>query len=1131
MKSKEKSSLWLDKPIAAQLSKITFEQLIIALVILLTLISRLYNLDARVMSHDEVNHVVPSYELFMGRGYRHDPVTHGPFQFHIVALSYFLLGDNDFTSRLPAALFSTAAVAFVLIFYRRYLGKLGGLLAGFFFMISPYMLFYGRYTRNEAFIMLFGVVMLYAVLRYLEDGNQRWLYVLTLSLTLHFCAKETAYIYAAEILIFLGGLTLFDLLRYEWQSENQKRQFFLFSFISIFIFLVSILISIVIVRTSKTGLQVTPLSPSVINNFNDAISQLLGYLQTYGAYYIPILTPLIIGLALLAFFKQKLTWNQLPHLRSFHLLVLIATLVLPLLSPIFSKLAGIDPIDYTNQMGIYITFIFIVYISAGAVIFGTAWDKTTWLKQAALFYSIFLVLYTTFFTNGFGFFTGIVGGLGYWMAQHGVQRGNQPLYYYAFLQVPIYEYLAAAGTLLALIFAARYKKFWLDPNESRNQGKKDSTEPLKPVPVMSLLLYWSIASLVTFSIAGEKMPWLTVHIALPLILCAGWSIGWLANLVWEKRKSRQFWTVLTTAFLFVILVCNLLLILLGNNPPFAGKTQEQLQRTYHFIFILCLTAISLFFIHKFTGDWNWKKIGAIALLAFFCLLTILTARTSYFASFVNYDYPTEFLVYAHSAPAPKEVLSQIEEISQRTTRGLGIKVAYDNFTRYPYWWYFRHFNNRLDFGENPTKSLEDYPVILVGEPNYSKIDPIVRNNYYTFEYMRLWWPMMDYYYLTFQRILDSLRNAEMRQALFNIWLNRDYQLYSTIKSNPSLSLETWSPADKMRLYIRKDIASQIWNYGVSTAITEFQTTDVYAEKSAKLQPSQVISGGGSSPGLLAAPRGIAIGLDDTIYVADSYNHRIQHFSREGKLINSWGSYANILNGDAPGGTFNEPWGVAVGPDGCVYVADTWNYRIQKFTAQGQFIKMWGNQNFGTSQPGLYGPRGILVTADGRVFVTDTGNKRVVIFDSEGNFLSQFGSPGLEAGNLDEPVGIAMDASGKIFIADTWNHRIQVFQTDSSGLNFTPLSSWNVDSWYGQSMNNKPFLTIAPNGNIFATDPEESRILEFTAQGELVHAWTGFNLSEDIASQPLDLKFDSSGKLWVSDAASNLILVFDNWETK
>jgi len=251
MKSKEKSPFWLDKPIAAQLSKITFEQLIIALVILLTLISRLYNLDARVMSHDEVNHVVPSYELFMGRGYRHDPVTHGPFQFHIVALTYFLLGDNDFTSRLPAALFSTAAVAFVLIFYRRYLGKLGGLLAGLFFMISPYMLFYGRYTRNEAFIMLFGVVMLYAVLRYLEDGNQRWLYVLTLSLTLHFCAKETAYIYAAEILVFLGGLALYDLLRYEWQSENQKRQFFLFSFISIFIFLVSILISIVIVRTSK----------------------------------------------------------------------------------------------------------------------------------------------------------------------------------------------------------------------------------------------------------------------------------------------------------------------------------------------------------------------------------------------------------------------------------------------------------------------------------------------------------------------------------------------------------------------------------------------------------------------------------------------------------------------------------------------------------------------------------------------------------------------------------------------------------------------------------------------------------------------------------------------------------------
>ena len=786
-------------------------------------------------------------------------------------------------------------------------------------------------------------------------------------------------------------------------------------------------------------------------------------------------------------------------------------------------------------MGIYTTFIFFVYLSAVAVIFGSAWNRSAWWKNAAIFYVIFLVLYTTVFTNGFGFFTGIVGGLGYWMAQHGLQRGNQPLYYYALIQIPMYEYLAAAGTCLAFYFAVKYKKFWLNPitelQPKNRTRKRIALIQSKPVPVLSLLLFWSVASLITFSIAGEKMPWLTVHIALPMLLCAGWSIGFLFNLVREKSKGKQFWVTFAISIIFIVFLCNLFTILLGNNPPFSGRTQEQLQQTNYFLANGCILITCGYFLYRFAFGWHWRKIASVTLLAFFGLLTVLTSRAAYFASFVNYNYPTEFLVYAHAAPGPKEVLSQVEEISKRTTQGLGIKVAYDNNSRYPFWWYFRHFNNRLDYSENPTKSLEEYPIIIAGQPNYSKLDPIVRNNYYTYEYMRLWWPMMDYYYLNLQRIVDSARNPEMRQALFNIWLNRDYGLYSQITGNSSLTLETWSPAERMRLYIRKDIASQIWNLGVSTAITGFQPSDPYAEKTSILTPSQVISGGGSSPGLLAAPRGIAIAPDDTIYVADSFNHRIQHFSQDGKLINTWGTYANIQNGEAPAGTFNEPWGVAVGPDGSVYVADTWNYRIQKFTSQGQFIKMWGTFNIGSTQQGLYGPRGILVTKDGRIFVTDTGNKRVVIFDTEGNYLSQFGVAGMDAGNLDEPVGIAMDSEGKIYLADTWNHRIQVFQPDSTKLVFAPLTSWNIDSWYGQSMNNKPFLTIAPDGNILATDPEGSRIFEFTTQGELVHAWTGFNLTEDIASQPVDLKFDSKGKLWVSDATSNLILAFDNWEIK
>ena len=125
--SLKNNSGWLDRKLPPFLTNIDIEKVIFAIIIILAIVSRFYILGARVMSHDEVNHVRPSWELYTGQGYRHDPVTHGPMQFHLVALSYLLLGDNDFTSRLPAALFSIATVM-MMWKYRRYFGRVGALL-------------------------------------------------------------------------------------------------------------------------------------------------------------------------------------------------------------------------------------------------------------------------------------------------------------------------------------------------------------------------------------------------------------------------------------------------------------------------------------------------------------------------------------------------------------------------------------------------------------------------------------------------------------------------------------------------------------------------------------------------------------------------------------------------------------------------------------------------------------------------------------------------------------------------------------------------------------------------------------------------------------------------------------------
>src|SRR5882724_9125199 len=68
---------------------------------------RIYDLGGRALHHDESLHAVYSWYLYIGRGYIHDPLMHGPYQFHVNALMYFLFGASDFTARLAAVLHGT----------------------------------------------------------------------------------------------------------------------------------------------------------------------------------------------------------------------------------------------------------------------------------------------------------------------------------------------------------------------------------------------------------------------------------------------------------------------------------------------------------------------------------------------------------------------------------------------------------------------------------------------------------------------------------------------------------------------------------------------------------------------------------------------------------------------------------------------------------------------------------------------------------------------------------------------------------------------------------------------------------------------------------------------------------------
>lgn len=1199
---------WLDRPLARVLP-LNLETLIFALIIILAVVSRFYDLGARVMSHDENTHVYYSWRFMRGEGFAHDPLMHGPLQFHLIASTYFLFGDSDFTARLPHAVFSILTVAFMW-YYRRYLGRAGALVGAVLMLISPYMLYYGRYARNEAFVGLFGVVMIWAILRYLETGRNRYMYWLTAVNVLHFTAKETSFIYTAQALIFLAVLLLLRLLLQPWRQPAFRRLFLLALIASLALFAAGFGYALVTRHAeSLSGAQTA--APSIPNQ--EAVNP-QEPLQDQGPSEALLALVVLGSLALLAavgFAIQGYSLETLRSERSFGMLIVMGTLVLPQLAPFPIRFAGWTlPTNASQVMALTMTDIlhiaaFVVPLLIISVLVGMLWNWREWLVNAGIWYALFTVFYTSVFTNGPGLFTGLVGSLGYWLEQQGVNRGSQPPYYYALVQMPVYEFLPMLGAWLAFglaLFAGlrswqpkpalaagqagseldadqalrdewialademessqvpgepprpvvtvdytaefepAVKPDWLEdmpgfaearqpeadeaveterlPEDAAPAGS--TPERIEPAPVFPLLGFWAVTSLIAYSVAGEKMPWLTFHITLPAILCAAWAIGKVSDgFDWQHFRQRNGWLVLALLPVLFYGFLGFWGSLLGPTPPLQGKSLDQLSATSTFLLSLLALAGAGFGISYLVRRWPRGQFSRLLTLAAFTLLGLVTTHTAVQATYINYDNANELLVYAHAGGGVKTAMAQIEEISRRTTDGLAAVVAYDNETSYPYWWYLRNYPNSRYYGSDPSRSLREAPLILVGDANYGKIEPVVGNAYYRFDYIRMWWPNQDYFGLTWERVRNALRDPGYREALFQIWLNRDYTLYGQLTSR-DMSLPNWNPAARMRLYIRKDIANALWNYGAAP-VTEAIQADPFEGKEAKLSALTAIGGLGSQPGLFQGPRDMAIAPDGTLYVADTGNHRIQHLTPEGVVLNVWGSFGDVGAG-AGGGSFNQPWGIGLGPDGSVYVADTWNHRIQKFNAEGQFLTMWGFFGQGESPQAFWGPRDVAVNAQGQVFVTDTGNKRVVVFDSEGNYLAQFGGAGLLPGQLDEPVGITIDSDGLIYVADTWNQRIQVF-LQSEGDFFQSLRVWELTAWYGQSLDNKPYLAVDNRGHLFAVDPEGYRVLEFTVTGEAVRAWGEFGSDLSGMGLTASVAVDAQGGVWVVDATNNRLLYF------
>lgn len=237
---------------------------------------------------------------------------------------------------------------------------------------------------------------------------------------------------------------------------------------------------------------------------------------------------------------------------------------------------------------------------------------------------------------------------------------------------------------------------------------------------------------------------------------------------------------------------------------------------------------------------------------------------------------------------------------------------------------------------------------------------------------------------------------------------------------------------------------------------------------------------GPDPGTTGGPRELTVGLDHALHVMDYTGQRVLVFSPSGALVRE----VPAVPEPAPPGGFNQPEGVAVDQGtGQVFVADTFNHRVQRFGRAGGYQASWGYRGRGTGTAMDY-PRGVGVDpADGTVWLNNTRSADVKHYTADGGPLGSFGSQGAAPDQLYYSRGIHVGTDGLLYVPDSGNRRLQVL-TRSGEL------VWSAPCGQGALAGNYVLFGCTSvdrdaAGNVYAAAPTEDVVYKFSSTGVLL----------------------------------------------